>query len=539
MSGAEHDDAAPEGGRVPGRHTAAGPEDPVPDRPVLDGTATAKEDVGGRTAAGVVWMTAQKWTIRILGLVTIAVLTRLLSPEDFGTVAAASTVLPFFYLLADLGFVTYLVQVDRVDRRMLSTAFWFCAGAGVLLCAALYFLAPVFGMAFRDDNVVLVLRALSLWVLFTAAGSVPMALLRRNMRFSTLAWQGALAAALAQIVAMVLAFSGAGVWALVAQSLVAPVISTLLAWSCVQWWPGLQFSFSEFRIMASFGTQVLGVEFVAMLRASGEAAVVSATLGVAALGFYSVAQRLVQVVQDLTGSAIVPVTQIAFAKIRDAHEQLRHAYLRALRIVYFALSLPLTFLAVTAPVVVPLVFGQGWEVSFQPARILALAGMLTVGAWLDHALFYGLGRPGTWFAYAVVVDGVTLGATLVLARYGLVAIAWGFVAVCVAATAARWFLVAKVIGARPRVVAGPFGFLLLVAAASWGTGALVSWGTAGLPNLLALALIGLSMLAVHLGVTRLVAPSVLAELARMLTSSRIVHRLLRRGPSAQAPEAVS
>ncbi|WP_404435870.1 lipopolysaccharide biosynthesis protein [Microbacterium aerolatum] len=497
--------------------------------------------MSGRAASGVLWLTAQKWATRLLGFVTIALLTRMLSPEDFGTVAAASTVLPFFFLLADLGFAAYIVQVDKSDRRMLSTAFWFSLLAGVVLCAALFALAPLLGVAFRDDGVVPVLQALSLWVLLTAAGSVPMALLRRDMRFAVLAGQGAAAAAVAQIVAIVMAVSGMGVWALVGQSLVAPAITTVLAWFTATWRPAFAFSRSEFRTMATFGGQVLGVEFVAMLRAWGEAAVISAMLGIGALGYMNIAQRLVQVVQDLTGSAIVPVTQVAFAKIRDDPARLLGAYLRALRLTYFALSLPLTLLAVTAPLLVPMAFGSGWAPSQHVAQVLALAGVLSVGAWLDHGLFYGLGRPGTWFVYALIIDGLTLGTTFALAGFGLVAIAWGFLVVCVVATVTRWFLTSRLLQARPGEVARPFGFLVVAVLASGATG----WGVARLttdwPVWGSLILIGLAVLTVHLLTTRLLAPRVLPEALAMLARSKVGARFprLRRwaGAASSSPPA--
>jgi len=482
-------------------------------------------EVSSRAASGVVWLTAQKWTIRLLGFVTIAVLTRLLSPDDFGTVAAASTVLPFFFLLADLGFAAYIVQVDKSDQRMLSTAFWFSLGAGLILCATLLLLAPVLGGVFGDAGVTPVLRVLSLWVIFTAAGSVPMALLRRQMRFATLAWQGAIAAAVAQIAAMVMAFSGFGVWALVVQSLVAPAITTVLAWITSHWRPTLTFARDEFKTMATFGGQVLGVEFVAMLRAWAEAAVISATLGIAALGYMNIAQRLVQVVQDLTGSAIVPVTQVAFAKIRNEPERLRAAYLRALQLTYFALSLPLTLLAVAAPLVVPIVFGPGWEQSYQVAQILALAGTLTVGAWLDHGLFYGVGKPGLWFVYALVIDGITFGTTAVLAHLGLMAVAWGFLGVCLVATVSRWFLTSRILHTRPRIVAGPFGFLVAAVATSGAMGWVVMWATQPLPSWLSLLFIALAVVAVHLLSTRIAAPRVIPETLAMLARSRIGARL--------------
>lgn len=486
-------------------------------------------DVSGRAASGVLWLTVQKWAVRLLGFATIAVLTRLLSPADFGTVAAASTVLPFFFLLADLGFAAYIVQVDKSDQKMLSTAFWFSLGAGGALCATLFATAPLLAVVFHDEGVTPILQALSLWVVLTAAGSVPMALLRRDMRFGVLAGQGAVAAGVAQVVAMVMAFGGFGAWALVAQSLVAPAITTVLAWITSRWRPTLSFSQADFRVMGTFGGQVLGVEFVAMLRAWGEAAVISAVLGIGAFGYMTIAQRLVQVVQDLTGSAIVPVTQVAFAKIRDEPERLLAAYLRALRLTYFALSFPLTLLAVTAPLVVPIVFGRGWDQSYPVAQILALAGILSVGAWLDHGLFYGMGRPGTWFVYALIIDGITFGTTAVVARFGLVAIAWGFLGVCVVATVSRWFLTARVLHTRVRAVAGPFVF---VAVAVVGSGA-AGWGvrllTGALPSWVALLMIAGAVLTVHLLATRLLAPRVLPEALALLGRSRIGARLPGRG----------
>lgn len=491
-----------------------------------DTTRTPPEaPVSGRAASGILWLTLQKWVIRIFGFITIMVLTRILTPAEFGTVAAAGTVLPFFYLLADLGFAAYIVQVDRTDRRMLSTAFWFSMSAGTVLCAALVLLAPLLGLAFSDDQVVPVLQVLALWVVVTAVGSVPSAILRREMRFATLAVQGAVAALIAQIVAVAMALTGLGVWALVAQSLVAPVVMTALAWRAAGWRPSLMFSLPDFRRMAGFGSQVLGVELVAMLRAWGEAAVISRVLGITALGHMSIAQRLVQIVQELTGSAIVPVTNVAFAKIRDVVERLRDAYLKALKLTYAALSLPMVVVAVTAPLLIPLLFGDGWRASVAPAQVLAIAGMLAVGAWLDNGLFYGIGRPGTWFVYALVIDALTLLTTLLTARWGLGAIAWGFLGVASLATFVRWFLVARVLGTRVRVVMRPVLYLGVVVitagGAGWGTAMLVS----ELPAVLALLLIGLAVLAVHLGVTALIARDVVREAVRLLDGTGIGGRI--------------
>ncbi len=472
--------------------------------------------VGRQAAAGVLWLTVQKWAVRLSALVMIAVLTRYLSPEDFGVVAAASTVLPFFYLLADLGFAAYIVQVEHAGRRLLSTAFWFSALAGVLLAGAVVAAAPLFGLAFDSDDVVPVLQVLAVAVLATALGSVPTAILRREMRFRTLAIQGTVASVVAQVVAVAMVLGGAGVWALVGQVLTGQGMTALLAWTAARWRPSFVFSREQFVVMARFGSQVLGVECVTVCRQWAETAIVSVGLGMAALGYLNIAQRLVLIVQELTGAALLPVTMVAFAKIRDSAERLREAYLRALRMTYAILAPPLTLLAVAAPLILPLVFGDGWDESVPLAQILAFAGIMVVGATLDHGLFYGLGRPGRWFGYALAIDVLTVAVTAVTVRWGLVGVAIGFLGVAAVATVSRWFLVARLLGARPRALAGPFGFLAVAVPAGAATGWLVMTATAGLPAIVRVGLIGIAILAAYGAVTIWLAHRVVTDIARFL-----------------------
>lgn len=446
-----------------------------------------------------------------LGIFTIAVLTRFLTPEDFGVVAAASTVLPFFMLLTDLGFATYIVQADDADERMLSTGFWFSLSAGVVLTGGLVAIAPLLGWIFRSDQVVPVLQVLALCVVLLGISSVPMALLRRRMQFKKLAAQGTAAALVAQVVAVGMTFGGFGVWALVGQALASPIVQGVLAWIEAKWRPRFAFSLSMFRRMMHFGSQVLGVEFVAMARAWAEAAIVSAVLGLPALGFLNIAQRLIQVVQDMTGSALAPVSMVAFSKIRDSIPRLCAAYLRSLRLIYAALSAPLTLVAVATPLIISILFGSGWEESNQVAQLLALAGIMTVGAALDHGLYYGVGKPGQWFVYAVLTEIATVAMTAFAVQWGLVGVGAGFVVVASLATFVRWFLVARILHSSPRLIARPFAFLAPAVLASGAAGWFVLMMTPGLQPLLRVVLIGLAILLVHLGIVRLLARPVMDE----------------------------
>lgn len=485
--------------------------------------------LAGHATASVLWTASQKWASRITGLVTVAVLARVLSAADFGVVAVAVSLLPLVQLLADFGFSTYLVQTERPTNRTFATAFWYSALAGVVLGGALLLLAPVLGALLGIPDVVPVVRGLAPAALLVTLGSVPMARLRREMQFRTLAIQGVIAGVVGQVVAITMALMGFGVWALVAQTLVIQAVGTSLAWSKANWRPSLDFSWAELGLMSRFGTSVVAVEFVTMTRVWLENAIVAAALGINGLGYLSIAQRLISTAQDLTSSALVPVSVVVFSQIRATSERLKSAYLRAQTVSLMIMVPILLLIAVGAPILVPLIFGDKWAVSVAPAQVLAVAGIVTMGA-LDQGLFYGLGKPGTWLKYAIVVDGMTALVTYFAARHGLLAIAVGFLCVAATATLMRWVLVGLQLRSPWWQMAQPWVRISIPAMCTAAVGYGMSVAVRGLPSLLALGAIGATIMAVYLPLVKIMLPATWAELLSFGNSAG--RRLFRRSQEA-------
>lgn len=494
--------------------------------------------LGGHATRGVLWMTVQKWITRLGGLVTVAILTRILDPADFGTVSAAMSVLPMVYLLSDVGLSTYIVQADELTERALRTSFWFSVSMGLLLAFALYFGAPAFAVAFSIPGVTAVLRGMAPAILLVSLSSVSIALLRRRLQFRELAQQTAVAGIAAQVVAIVLAFAGAGAWALVGQLLVSLLVGGTLAVLRARWVPRWGFSFADLRLMAAFGGQVVVVELVAIARAWGETAIIAAALGATGLGYLSIAKKLIETVQDLSTSAIFPVSTVVFAKTRDDLSRLRSAYHRALSACYATVSLPLGMVAVASALIVPVLFGGGWGQSIGVAQVLAVAGVLTMGATLDHGLFYGMGRPGSWLWYAVVIDGLTVATTAVTVRWGLMGVALGFVGVAAVATALRWALVARLVESRVVTVAVPILRSAPIMVGSAAAGVLVMVVSQGAPDLVRLILVGIVMAVVHSVLAVLIEPIAAVDLLRGLRVGRIAPGLVAR-VEARLPAAAA
>lgn len=458
--------------------------------------------VGRSAVAGVAWSVAQRWVMRLTGFATVAVLTRLLRPEDFGTIAVALSVVPLMYLLSDMGFATYIVQARDADHRTFSTVFWYSTGAGLVLGAGLAGAAPLIGHLLGVPGVTPILEGFVPMIVVVAVGSVPNALLTRRMQFRTLAARSVVAGLTSQVLAVVMALTGFGVWALVAQSVTYQVVAVALAWPATRWLPSFEFSREEFGKVSRFGFHVVGADVVAMLRVWGENAIIVTSLGVTGLGFLTIAQRLVQTAQDLSAAAILPVSTVFFAKLRASSGRLRSGYFAALGMTYTTVVPIMVTLLVGAPVLVPILFGSGWTTSVAPAQAFAVAGIMTVAAMLDQGLLYGHGSPGRWLAYAIVVDVVTLAVTAVLVRWGLVATSIGFACVALGATVARWALVSRLLGTSLRQITRPFLRAMGAVVLSTAGGLLVLELTSGLPGVAALALIGLAVVAVHLASVR-------------------------------------
>ena len=502
----------------------------------LEERAAPEEHLGTRAASGVLWLAAQKWVVRVSGFATLVVLTHRVSPREFGVVAAAMTVIPIVYLLSDLGFSTYLLQTDDVDQQSLSTAFWASVAAGAVLSVGLAAIAPLLALAFRSPELAQVLRALVLAVIPTVLAGVPLALLRRAMAFRAVAMQSLAAAVLAQAVAVVVALSGGGVWALVSQLVVTQWVIALLAWRGARWLPSLWLSPRHFRHMAVFGLRVSSVDLVAGARMWAESWIITVTLGPTALGLLNIGQRLSQVAQELTAASLVPVSTVVFAKLRESSERLRLTYLKALGVAYGVVSPLMILIVVTAPGLIPVLFGQEWGESVPPAQALAVAGIITLGAMLDHGLFYGLGRPGAWLGYAMIVDAATVATTAIAVRWGLIGVAVGFVIVAVLATVARWVLVARLLGVTVRAVARPFLTVLGPTTATMALGSVLLRAMAGLGwPMTGLVVAAVATVVVNLVLMRLLAGAIVRNALGILPipekyASR-VGRLLRLEPA--------
>jgi O-antigen/teichoic acid export membrane protein len=334
---------------------------------------------------------------------------------------------------------------------------------------------------------------------------------------------------LSQAVALVAAIVGLGVWALVLQKVTQQLVVTVLAWISARFRPSFQFSVSEFVRMVRFGGHYvvsMGVQTAAQLLINF---IITSMLGVTALGYLNIVQRLIRVVTDVVLSVVLQVSMVAFAMIRDSLERLRSGYLRSFSTIYALLVLGMVFIAASATHLVPFMYGDQWHASIAPGQILAITAIFLVDS-LDHALYAGIGRPRLWTFYALYSSILLVAAAWVGSHAGLQGVVWAGLTANVLVTLIRWFVTSRAIGARWWTVIGRFLQVAIPGVAAGGMGYLVAWLTGGLPDLVGILLVGFTVVVVYLPVLRMTARGTWVELEGLMRHG--VGRVLRRG---QAP----
>jgi O-antigen/teichoic acid export membrane protein len=377
-------------------------------------------------AAGVGWTAAQKWLVRISGVLTFVVLSRVLSPADIGLVALALAFLGVVGVVADLGAATFLVQTPSWDEETRSTTFWTTLGLSVLAMAGVVALAGPLATLLGEPGLTPVFRALAPVLVVNAASGVPAAILQRELRFRELAMREMASALVAAAVGVGLAVAGAGVWALVAQSGTQALVASVLVWRMSTWRPTRQVSRTSFAELRKFGGPVLAINILQSVRDRLEQFLLGALVGVAALGYWTVAVRLLALLVDVSVAVLDSVALPVFAAARTAPDRFRRAFEAAQASTQMLLVPALALLAVLSPVLLPLAFGPHWGPAIGPAQVLCLAYGVAGLAYFNRAALLSHGRSGVELLLTSTSLAIHVVLVVVVAPLGLTTLAWAF-----------------------------------------------------------------------------------------------------------------
>lgn len=380
---------------------------------------------GARGGGLVLLGSGASFAIQILSLL---VLSRILSPSDFGIVAMVTIFVALGNLLRDFGLPLAGLQEQSLTRQQASNLFWMSVAVAAICSILLTASTPALVALFHEPRLALIVPSLAIAVFLGGLSSQLQVQLARRMQFGPLVASDVIGQVVALAVAIAMALAGTGYWALVAQSLTAASLTLLYRWIASRWIPLAprrgHDTLRLFKTGATYGV----AQLLTFAQSNVATLLIGAQLGATQLGYYN---RAYQLLTAPAGRFLDPLTQVVVTTLNRAKTAGRDPDALLHKIQFGVGTLIVWIFAVTAgtaPGLVPLMLGDQWVPAVPVFQVLAVGGAVWVFNHVSYWAFIVKEKPRSLLTYNFVSKPIAIAGIYVGSQFGLVGVAWGYAA---------------------------------------------------------------------------------------------------------------
>jgi O-antigen/teichoic acid export membrane protein len=379
------------------------------------------------------WTAGSVAATMAMRLITLAVLGRELSREDFGLASMLVAILATLQAFGDFGLGSAIVQGRELGREQLSSIFWMAQIFGVVAFLGVVALEPLFAVFYGEPR----LDGLAVWLalrfLVMPVGIPFQARLQRDLRFRDLFVIQSIAAVTGGALSIAGAIAGLGIYALIwgelASAVMLAALSLGLGWG--HWHPCLRLRREDLRGHVGFGLYQVGERAANMFAMNIDYILIGRTLGAVPLGFYSVAFEIASIPTRLN-PVLTRVALPIFSRRQDDAAALGRGYTELSRLVALVQFPVLTGIVALGDLVVPLLLGTQWTGAVPLVRVLALFGMVRVLGNPSGSMLLAKGRADIGFRVNLVFAIVNGLVFWFIVQHGALAVAWAWIGLVLA-----------------------------------------------------------------------------------------------------------
>jgi O-antigen/teichoic acid export membrane protein len=385
--------------------------------------AGRRTDLARGAARGAAWNFATVLLERSFGFVILGLLLRSIPASVVGLVAIGSAISDLARMVANCG-AGEQVQANIGDRQVEAGAFWSQSIASLSFMAALWLAAPAIAGLYGDPQLTVVLRIMALNVYLTSFLIVPSARLASHFRFRALGLISLGSTISGGLVALPFAFNGHGIDALIYQRMTGIVFYAAVAAAVARWTPPLPPGWAVLKRSFKFSFPLMQAAFVDYISITGYVMLVGLRMSVADLGRFRIAQRLVEVLQEV---AFLPANKVfmpVFVAVRDDPDRRFETTRQMLDLLSMVIFFVAAVCGAAARPIVLLMFGHKWEAAIPVFAILTLMAPVTALYGVINPMLTAAGRTNLVSRFAWANAATIMLAAWFAAPYGLTALAW-------------------------------------------------------------------------------------------------------------------
>ncbi len=380
-----------------------------------------------KTARTLKWNTIDRVSSQLLYALTGIVLANVLPQSDFGLAGVILIFQAFAILFVDSGFGAALLQKKDPDDRDYSTVFWFNLTISIAVYTVLYFCAPLIADIFHHEKrLILLSRVMFISFIISGLGIVQTNRLVKRMDVRPVAVGNIIGLIFSGGAGIWLALTGAGVWALVWQSIILAAVKTGYLWVVERWVPKAVFSMESLKRIYRVGAGVFTSSLFNTIFLNIYSFVIGATFSFSRLGDYTQADKWSKMgsasVSQILTSTFIPVLS-QFQDNAEAYHRLMHKINGFTAFIIYPVMLGLV---VTATPVFHLLFSTKWDAAILLFQILLVRGIFTVLTSKCNNYLLALGHAKSIVKLEVLKDVLTAIAILAtIFMHSVPALVWG------------------------------------------------------------------------------------------------------------------
>lgn len=439
-------------------------------------------------------LSSTRWSIvAVVGrqlpqMLAALVLARVLGPETYGIISAATVYVSLTTLGLDQGFAPALVQRPNLTPGLPGAIATVNLLSGLLLGSATVATSGLVADFFHAPGLEPLLWVLGAGLVLKAAAITPRAMLQRQLDFRSIGMADLVGGVLSCAVAVVAVLAGAGVWSMVWQVLTLDlIIAGVLLRRAPRAVPNLKLR--ELRPVLSFSLRIFGSNALAYLSRNLDNILVGRYLGVASLSLYSMSYRVLVIPVQMIGQTVNRVVFPLFSRMADQPARVASGFLSTIELLAFA-AVPVMFGAAAASgELVNLALGPEWAAATPILAVLCLAGARETVFYATNPLMRAKGAGKLIFRYEWLAAAFQLGGIIIGLQFGVFGVAVGVMASGFLLTPALLLIQRHLIDVPVRVQLGrlfpplhasAWGVLAyrLVASLGWGSVPTLAVGTA-------------------------------------------------------------
>jgi O-antigen/teichoic acid export membrane protein len=373
----------------------------------------------------------------VINFIASLFIARLLTPEEIGIFSVAYVFAGLLRTIREMGLGSYLVQETELTPLRIRTAF----GISLLISFACAFillaLSAFAGRFYNEPRITDVLNIVAVGFFLVPFGATTMSLLRRDLRFGDIARIDLTSTVAQNACAVLLAWLGFGFMSLAWSALVGILTSVLGVLfyrpAGLPWKPSL----SEWRRVLSFSSYVSASSLINFANQSAADLVLGKTLSMTSVAFFNRATGLANIFGTVIYRAISAVSLPHFATLNRDNSSMTESWRHSTSILN-TIALPFyAVLAISAPVLIPFLYGDQWAPSVPILQLLCISAAIESPLGIARQVLTAKGEVKILMQLDITNLILKISLLIILSKYGLAYIALAYIATNLLMTAAK------------------------------------------------------------------------------------------------------